>query len=562
MSTAPRKNGAPQGRRPAPGGIRRTLLRSHLAVGLLGVGILLIGLGSSLWIRNNTLRLAIEQGPTAQYSTRVLAGVQQSGAALRAWMLLGDPDAKRARVDTWRHDIGPAIQDLRQLSDTWTNEGDRDRLNRLISLLAELRTWQWSIEDVSQTPGNRPAQVSYLQTVEPVVDLVTKGITALLALETATTLGDRTSLTLIADVRHAFTAGETALQDFLDTGDTTDESRYRMHLEQTLGAMTEIRERRAMLTRDQQDVLEWLDAELSAYPRLVDSVIAERHDSRADLARYWLTAEAQPRASLATTLLLESVSADQSALMQREATRVSSLHNTVIAVALLLIVATIFTVWIVSKQTADQLTRPIAALATATDELADGQLTRDLPVTTSDELGALTQSFNTMRAALDPTADEAAYAPDRESYLGRPRRLATQQPGTTPHDSALPQPPPQSHTDASDIGALNWQHALDSVDGDTERLKQTITGYLDASPGLRAQLRTAIAQGDAAVVRHAAQTIRGGLDCFGVPRAAALADRLEEAGRRGWMDSAAEQCVVLEEELDAIEPELQAFLMS
>ena len=562
MSTAPRKNGAPQGLRPASGGIRRTLLRSHLAVGLLGVGILLIGLGSSLWIRNNTLRLAIEQGPTAQYSTRVLAGVQQSGAALRAWMLLGDPDAKRARVDTWRHDIGPAIQDLRQLSDTWTNEGDRDRLNRLISLLAELRTWQWSIEDVSQTPGNRPAQVSYLQTVEPVVDLVTKGITAMLALETATTLGDRTSLTLIADVRHAFTAGETALQDFLDTGDTTDESRYRMHLEQTLGAMTEIRERRAMLTRDQQDVLEWLDAELSAYPRLVDSVIAERHDSRADLARYWLTAEAQPRASLATTLLLESVSADQSALMQREATRVSSLHNTVIAVALLLIVATIFTVWIVSKQTADQLTRPIAALATATDELADGQLTRDLPVTTSDELGALTQSFNTMRAALDPTADEAAYAPDRESYLGRPRRLATQQPGTTPHDSALPQPPPQSHTDASDIGALNWQHALDSVDGDTERLKQTITGYLDASPELRAQLRTAIAQGDAAVVRHAAQTIRGGLDCFGVPRAAALAYRLEEAGRRGWMDSAAEQCVVLEEELDAIEPELQAFLMS
>ena len=562
MSTAPRKNGAPQGLRPAPGGIRRTLLRSHLAVGLLGVGILLIGLGSSLWIRNNTLRLAIEQGPTAQYSTRVLAGVQQSGAALRAWMLLGDPDAKRARVDTWRHDIGPAIRDLRQLSDTWTNEGDRDRLNRLISLLAELRTWQWSIEDVSQTPGNRPAQVSYLQTVEPVVDLVTKGITAMLALETATTLGDRTSLTLIADLRHAFTAGETALQDFLDTGDTTDESRYRMHLEQTLGAMTEIRERRAMLTKDQQDVLEWLDAELSAYSRLVDSVIAERHDSRADLARYWLTAEAQPRASLATTLLLESVSADQSALMQREATRVSSLHNTVIAVALLLIVATIFTVWIVSKQTADQLTRPIAALATATDELADGQLTRDLPVTTSDELGALTQSFNTMRAALDPTADEAAYAPDRESYLGRPRRLATQQPGTTPPDSALPQPPPQSHTDAIDIGALNWQHALDSVDGDTERLKQTITGYLDASPGLRAQLRTAIAQGDAAVVRHAAQTIRGGLDCFGVPRAAALAYRLEEAGRRGWMDSAAEQCVVLEEELDAVEPELQAFLMS
>ena len=64
------------------------------------------------------------------------------------------------------------------------------------------------------------------------------------------------------------------------------------------------------------------------------------------------------------------------------------------------------------------------------------------------------------------------------------------------------------------------------------------------------------------VVRHAAQAIRSSLDCFGVARAAALAYRLEEAGRRGWLESAAEQCIVLEEELDSIEPELQAFLAS
>jgi HPt (histidine-containing phosphotransfer) domain-containing protein/HAMP domain-containing protein len=476
-------------------------------------------------------------------------------------MLLGDPDEKRDRADTWRNDIKPAIENLRHLSETWADPSDRERLDQLTLLLAELRAWQWSIEDVAQTPGNHPAQVTYLQTVEPVADLVTNGITTMLALESAKPLEDRTSLALISDLRHEFDAGKRALENLLITGDPADERRLRTHLQQTLIAMADIREQEATLTNDQQQVLEWLDTELMAYPLLVETVILERHAAPADLARYWLTTEAQPRADSAATLL-ESMSADQSALVQRQATRVSSLHNVVVAVSLLLIVAAICTVWIVSKQTADRLTRPIAALATATDELADGQLSRDLPVTTSDELGALTRSFNTMRAALDTTTDESPFAPDRENYLGRPRRLATTPQTSTSLDTTLPQQAPSARSDASHRGALDWQCALESVDGDTEQLKQAVTSYIDVCPELREQLRTAIAQGDAAKVRHAAQTIRGGLDCFGMPRAAALAYRLEEAGRRGWLESAAEQCVVLEEELDAIEPELQAFLTS
>ena len=343
MSTASRKDDAAQAAGAAPGGIRRALLRSHLAVGLFGVVIVLIGLGSSLWVRNNTLRLATQQGPTTQIQSRLLAGVQQSGTALRAWMLLGDPDEKRDRADTWRNDINPAVEDLRHLSETWTDPSNRERLDRLTLLLAELRAWQWSIEDVAQTPGNHPARVSYLQTVEPVVDVVANGITAMLVLESAKPLEGRTSLALISDLRHAFDAGERALENALTTGDTADERRFRTYLQQTLVALADIQEQKATLTNAQHDVMEWLGAELSAYPLLVETVISERHEAPADLARYWLTTEAQPRADSATTLL-ESMSADQSAIMQRQATRVSSLHNAVIAVSLLLVLAAICTV--------------------------------------------------------------------------------------------------------------------------------------------------------------------------------------------------------------------------
>jgi len=558
MTTVPGPDISSKPARSTPrGGIRRKLLRSHLTIGLIAVTILVSGFGTSLWIRNNTLR-TLQQGPTADDSTRILAGVQQSGTALQEWILLGDPEAKRRRADTWLNEIDPLLKQLVQRGKTRTTAGDQNRLTELTEVLGELRTWQWAIEDVAQTPGNQPARVSYLQVVQPVIDLVTGGSAAMLRLGASAPDGDRASLGLLSDLRHVLTETETALQIFLDTGNTNDEQRYRTYLDQALSIMAAIRDRQSTLTTDQQDLLEWLDAELLAFPSLVDTVISERREPRANLARHWLANELRPREQL-TTALLESISTDQTALMQHEVTRVMSLHNAIMAFSLLLLVATICTIWIVSKQTADQLTRPIAALATATNELADGQLTHDLPVTSSDELGALTQSFNTMRAALDTTTDEPGFSPERESYLDRPRR----HPSTvTAVDSAPKHSASQDHTDNKELGTLDWQRALDSVNGDREKLKQTIDRYLKICPQLREDLRTAIAEGDAAVVRHAAQAIRSSLDCFGVARAAALAYRLEEAGRRGWLESAAEQCIVLEEELDSIEPELQAFLAS
>ena len=558
MTTASEPESSSKPARSTPkGGIRRKLLRSHLTIGLIAVTILVIGLGTSLWIRNNTLR-TLQQEPTADDSTRILAGVQQSGTALQEWILLGDPEAKRRRANTWLNEIGPVLKELGQRSKTRTTAGDQDRLTELTEVLGELRTWQWSIEDVAQAPGNQPARVSYLQVVQPVIALVTEGSAAMLRLGASAPNGDRASLALLSDLRHVLTETETALQVFLDTGNINDEQRYRTYLDQALSIMAAIRDRQSALTTDQQDLLEWLDAELLAFPSLVDTVISERREPRANLARHWLANELRPREQL-TTALLESISTDQGALIQHEVTRVMSLHNAIMAFSLLLLVATICTIWIVSKQTADQLTRPIAALATATNELADGQLTHDLPVTSSDELGALTQSFNTMRAALDTTTDEPGFSPERESYLDRPRR----HPSTVKAvDSAPKHSASQDHTDNKELGTLDWQRALDSVNGDREKLKQTIDRYLKICPQTREDLRTAIAEGDAAVVLHAAQAIRGGLDCFGVARAAALAYRLEEAGRRGWLESAAEQCIVLEEELDSIEPELQAFLAS
>ena len=53
-----------------------------------------------------------------------------------------------------------------------------------------------------------------------------------------------------------------------------------------------------------------------------------------------------------------------------------------------------------SRRRAKNITQPLSRLAEATQELAAGQWHRDLPVTSDDELGSLTHSFNHMRVAL------------------------------------------------------------------------------------------------------------------------------------------------------------------
>jgi adenylate cyclase len=61
---------------------------------------------------------------------------------------------------------------------------------------------------------------------------------------------------------------------------------------------------------------------------------------------------------------------------------------------------------------AGQITRPISALSHATVELANGRLKRDLPITTDDELGTLTDAFNRMRVRLQES--EAALVKSNE----------------------------------------------------------------------------------------------------------------------------------------------------
>jgi PAS domain S-box-containing protein len=382
-------------------GLRRRLLRSHLALALVGVGLLLVAFVSTLQLRASTLRLANERGPMVRESTLALAGVQRSLAGLRGWMTLGDQAFVEDRVQAWTEEIEPAIDELERISRQSGWSEDTTRLRELRRTLEDLREEQWWIEDVAQTPGNLPAQRMLVQDVQPVVGNIFGAITSLIDLEKESAISQQESvLGMLADFRGFFARADSTLNHFVHTPDAVVESEFHVKLRIAKEQLDQLQTREASLHSQQVELFKLVQAEMFPYEEYARDVIALRKSDEANVAQHLLATRAVPLARQASDIL-RSFSADQASRMQAEARRASTIGNAALALLLSLIVVMAIAAWLISRRAAERIAEPIAALSTATKQLAGGRLNHDIPVTTDDEIGQLTASFNAMRLAIE-----------------------------------------------------------------------------------------------------------------------------------------------------------------
>jgi CheY-like chemotaxis protein len=104
--------------------------------------------------------------------------------------------------------------------------------------------------------------------------------------------------------------------------------------------------------------------------------------------------------------------------------------------------------------------------------------------------------------------------------------------------------------------------ALARVDGDAEFLKVLAQTFLDSAPALLADVRAAVAGGDAKKLRAAAHSLKGSACHFGAQAAVEAALRLEQQGDCGELAGADEAVAVLEHGLRSLETELTGFIGS
>jgi len=381
-------------------GLRATLLRSHLTIALLGVGLLLTALATVLRTQSAGVRLAELDGPLAQASTRTLAGLQHSLAGLRGWMALGEESFRQGRNQAWTDEIEPSLEQLARLTRTTGESDEIQHVRRVQKLLQELKDVQWWIEDVAQTPGNVPARVVVIKKVQPLGDKIDLANTALIELEKRQNSGvqRKSLLGRMADLRFAFASCRTTLLELVAEGGTASTLRLYGHLEIVSNCIDRIAEAPNLLSPNQQDILAWIRSEFAAYQMYCDEIISTPL-LEWNIARNLLATRAAPIAT-EVTRLLENLAKNHLHRMESTSAQLVTSTNVGVAMLLLMLTGMAATATLLSIRGARRITQPIKALAQATRDLAAGRLNQDISVTTDDELGRLTISFNEMWGTL------------------------------------------------------------------------------------------------------------------------------------------------------------------
>ncbi len=412
MVTPPRR--APKSRP-----LNRQLLFSHLSVAFVGLVMLGIALVATYDLRARVILLANESGPMAQASFQLLAGVRHSLASLRGWVTLGDRRFLENWHSAWRDEIQPALDQLKSCPPTHDQNCIPQRLRELRALLADLQESQWWVRDIVRTPGNEPARVVYTLEAEPRAAALHSLLAALFQEEKELEGGPERKALLgqLAESHHAFSTAHLLLREILGADGLSYETRFQEALESVrarIGAVIA----NPLLTPEQRQHLDLLRDELRAFANFAQEVIRLRQRADWNIALNTLALETDPLAEravaqaaalamLARTRLEQEILATQAA----SAITVWSL--------ILMIVAMLVVAYVLAKKHAEAIALPITSLAEATRQLASGRLYADIPIGDNDELGELTQSFNTMRASMQEAQEKL-----RETNVSLEQRVA------------------------------------------------------------------------------------------------------------------------------------------
>ena len=399
--------------------LRRRLLLSHLSVAAVGLGMLCIALLSTFELRARISLLANEGVPLMQASAQMLAGVQRSLADLRGWVSLGDPQFLADGQAAWREDIDPAlaILDLECLH-VLEQACNPQRLQRLKTLLMDLRASQTWVQNIAHTPGNQPARVIYQRDAMPRADQVDAMITALLQEESSQEddAGNKQQeVVRLAELQNAFAATRLRLREVLGDNGLDYVAQFHERLEQTTAAV-----QRAIPPEPTVRQRQWFDqlqTALSAFAETAQDVIRIRRLPDWNIAMHTLAQRTDPLAHQVIDLV-SALTVDSRQRLEREAEAARAASSMTVWNLMAMISIMLVAAYVLSRRQAEAVSRPLIALAEATQRLADGQLHDDLPVS-DDELGELTHSFNAMRTSL-----QQAQAELREANARLEQRVA------------------------------------------------------------------------------------------------------------------------------------------
>ncbi len=370
-----------------------------LLAGVVGVTIVKVRAVNESTERNVNLRV-----PTAMTASDLVSEVYASLASLRGWLVTGNAVFKAERAVFWK-EIQKRGSEMDRLSAVWTNEQNKSDWKQAKPLLEELRSAQDKAEAIAHTIDEQPAARILATEAAPLAKTMLQKATSIIDEEASIPSTDTRKSLLIgfADMRGSMAMAIGAIRGYLLTADVTFKKEFEELWALNQKKFDALAKRRSEMTPDQQKAFEALVEARAKFSPLPEKMFEIRASDRWNMAQWFLTNEAAPRANK----LLDIFSGDKNAegmraggmvarqqdMLTKDGTAVLSETEFLVTLLWVLMGVAVGVAGTVAYLTNRSIVPPILKMVGAMGQLASGNHAVEIPGTDKrDEIGLMARA--------------------------------------------------------------------------------------------------------------------------------------------------------------------------
>src|SRR4051812_15196902 len=249
-------------------------------------------------VNESTDRTVNLRVPTAMTASDVVAGVYASLASLRGWMITGNDTFKAERATLWKEMQRYGAR-MDSLSSHWTVAQNKADWAEAKPLLDELRSAQDKAEAIAHTIDEQPAAKILATDAAPLAKLMLQKATSIIDEEGKIASTDERKSLLIgfADLRGSMAMAIGAIRAYLLTADLAFKKEFEELWALNDKKFDALSKRRSEMTRAQQEAFDALVDARKKFAPLPQKMFEIRASNRWNMAQWFLTNEAAPRAN-------------------------------------------------------------------------------------------------------------------------------------------------------------------------------------------------------------------------------------------------------------------------
>jgi len=384
--------------------IRGRLIAGFGSLCILLAGVVTITMVKVHAVNDSTARNVNLRVPTAMAASDLVSEVYASLASLRGWLISGNDVFKAERAGLWL-EIQKRGAEMDRLSSQWTNPQNKQDWKDVKPLLDELRSAQDKAEAIAHTIDEQPATKLLATEAAPLAKLMLQKATSIINEEGSIPSTDARKSLLIdfADLRGSLAMAIGAVRAYLLTADAQFRKEYEELWALNQKKFEVLAKRRSEMTPDQQKAFDSLVDARAKFAPLPQKMFEIRASDRWNMAQWFLTNEAAPRANKLLDIFAGTKSTEgtrsggmvgrQKEVLTRDGNAVLAETDALVALLWILLGVAIGVAATVVYLTNRSIVPPIMSMVGAMGKLASGDHSVEIPaIDKQDEIGLMARA--------------------------------------------------------------------------------------------------------------------------------------------------------------------------